>query len=501
MGVAVRFDGSMLHYLLSREFGAVVCDKRARRMTVDYPVLYEDGVDMRGHAVLASNHVRHFDGFHLGGAVLVCSGDDVAAAARSEDIPVIQVNGNVPFSRLCNFLLATFMRFERLDARLHTCVSAREGARAILDACTLETGCPFALVDEQYCLIYESALGDVHPDLLADENIDLFMASHRYRTMRASKSVSAIPGSGELLMKNLFARKRLRGTLISRHEGNALGARFVRFFLNYLSGFLEDTYALMGSFGDDLVESDQMRAAMSHLLSGGSENAPEIESLLREGGLGTDSSYAILRIERSFTHEGAEELEYLSRRLEMSWPRAHCFTAEGALFMFADVMPNGASAERDFMKDILVVARDNLAKVGMSRPFTRMDHLDAARAQATAALVQGSLADPSFWVYRFDDYALSWLVAHGKGDVPARHIAHPAVDALMQYDEEHDSELLHTLSVFVSCRYNATKASDELYVARSTLLNRLERVHELTGIDLDDPDERLYLALSFAMLD
>ena len=39
-----------------------------------------------------------------------------------------------------------------------------------------------------------------------------------------------------------------------------------------------------------------------------------------------------------------------------------------------------------------------------------------------------------------------------------------------------------------------------LFVARSTLLNRLVRIDELTHVDLEDLKERIYLGLSLEML-
>ncbi|MBR3181281.1 MAG: helix-turn-helix domain-containing protein [Eggerthellaceae bacterium] len=496
----MRLDGSVLHYLLEGEFGDVACDKQARRASVGYPVIYEDGADMAGHTVLVSKGARPSKGPRLDGSVLVCANDKSATRAHEAGLSVIQVCGDVSFSGLCNFLQMAFMRFERLEARLRTCVDTHAGVQALIDACALDTGCPLALVDEHYRLIYESAHNGVQPDLLQDENIDLFMASHQYCDMRVSKNVFAVPGSGELLMKNVFSRKQLKGTLISRHAGDAVSARYVRFVLDWLCGYIEDLHAGMGSFGMGDAESDRIRAGLSRLLPGGTANQSEIQMLLLEGGHAPENRYVVLRIERSFTHEGAEELEYLLRRLEQAWLHAYCYVADDALFMLVDI-GNAGPEGGESLQGVLTGIRDSLAKAGMSRPFSAMDRLDAARMQATAALAQGGLADPALWVYRFDDYALPWLLEHGKAGLPADYVAHPAVTALLQYDAAHETELLRTLSVFGRCRYNATKASDELYVARSTLLNRLERAVELTGLDLDDADERLYVALSLAMLD
>lgn len=53
-----------------------------------------------------------------------------------------------------------------------------------------------------------------------------------------------------------------------------------------------------------------------------------------------------------------------------------------------------------------------------------------------------------------------------------------------------------TLECYVKCRYNAAHTAKELFIHRSTFLNRLERIKELTKLDLDDFASRLYVELS-----
>ena len=48
---------------------------------------------------------------------------------------------------------------------------------------------------------------------------------------------------------------------------------------------------------------------------------------------------------------------------------------------------------------------------------------------------------------------------------------------------------------------NATQTARELYIHRSTLLYRLERIREILDSDLTDPDELLYLNFSFRLLE
>ena len=168
--------------------------------------------------------------------------------------------------------------------------------------------------------------------------------------------------------------------------------------------------------------------------------------------------------------------------------------------MLVDVSEGTRGGGKNFSRELPLVARENLVKVGVSRAFNDMRTLDAAIAQARIALECGNVKDPTNWCYRFGDYAFTWIVAQATGGLPPEFVCHPAVTCLLRYDETHDAELLHTLSTFVGCRYNATAAAAELFVARSTLLHRLTRIEEVTGFDFENPADRAYLAFSLEMI-
>ena len=76
-------------------------------------------------------------------------------------------------------------------------------------------------------------------------------------------------------------------------------------------------------------------------------------------------------------------------------------------------------------------------------------------------------------------------------------LAHPALGILREYDENHHTQLYPTLKAYLDCERNYVKAAEALFIHRNTLLYRIERMMQLTGFDLDSPDVRLHLQISF----
>lgn len=72
---------------------------------------------------------------------------------------------------------------------------------------------------------------------------------------------------------------------------------------------------------------------------------------------------------------------------------------------------------------------------------------------------------------------------------------------LGEYDREHNSDLVHTLRVFFEANANASEAADRLFLHRNSMAYRLERVQNLTGLDLRDCRVRLALQLGLLSMD
>jgi DNA-binding PucR family transcriptional regulator len=76
-----------------------------------------------------------------------------------------------------------------------------------------------------------------------------------------------------------------------------------------------------------------------------------------------------------------------------------------------------------------------------------------------------------------------------------------AVDTLIDYDGRRRSALLDTLERYLAERRSVIESARALYIHPNTLRQRLARIEDLTGVDLDDADLlSLELAIKLARL-
>ncbi len=97
---------------------------------------------------------------------------------------------------------------------------------------------------------------------------------------------------------------------------------------------------------------------------------------------------------------------------------------------------------------------------------------------------------------QYSDIAVRHMIQHALSDEDLSLLLDPAVDTLRRYDQRNGTDYLNTLKTYLQNERNITETSRRLYIHRNTLLYRIERLEELTGLDLDNPAIRLRLLLS-----
>lgn len=158
-------------------------------------------------------------------------------------------------------------------------------------------------------------------------------------------------------------------------------------------------------------------------------------------------------------------------------------------------------SKEDIRSHLSPFIRENLLRVGLSNCFKNFSDLPTFVRQAQDTLRMGLQKDNTIWCYDFDTYALQILLERcSKGHKPA-DLCLEKLQMLIDYDIEHNRNYVHILKTYLQCNMSVAKAMRILYVQRATLLYQLKRIEEISQLNLQDYQTRLYLMIYFAIAD
>ena len=139
--------------------------------------------------------------------------------------------------------------------------------------------------------------------------------------------------------------------------------------------------------------------------------------------------------------------------------------------------------------------------VVLGRSRMAVDPMDMHRAAGEALLAANvaapSVDEPDSRVLSFEDTGAYRLLLPAMSDDPAEleRFYHDTIAPLVAYDEQYGTELVHTLEAFLANDGSMAATYKQLFTHRHTIRYRLERIKELTGLDVSSTDGRERLGL------
>lgn len=193
-------------------------------------------------------------------------------------------------------------------------------------------------------------------------------------------------------------------------------------------------------------------------------------------------------------------VRFICNRIE-SLIRGSCaFLLDENIVVYVNLRYFGGTLE-EAVQTVAGFLQDSYLKAGISYGFTGFQSLKQYYLQSRIALEEGMKRYPLRWVNRFEDIALDYLMGKCTQTLAPKVICSRAVLMLRDYDQEHKTEYYNTLHTYITCQMNAVRAARELFIHRSTFLYRMAHIKELVHIDLEDPDQLLYLLLTYRLLE
>lgn len=202
---------------------------------------------------------------------------------------------------------------------------------------------------------------------------------------------------------------------------------------------------------------------------------------------------------RQTRYSGQQYLkESIAARFAALVPAAHMAFYEGAIAAIVPVDP-GTEPDAALLEAVAAFAEEEHLSVGVSYSFNNIENFAGHYRQALAAIDLAKRLGSREKLSLFRDYVFyDILFSAGKQPSPGSR-CHPALQRLRLHDSQTGSDLYNTLRCYIETGGVVKDTAQLLFIHRNSLNYRLELISRLTGLELDDPDIKHVLRLSFDM--
>jgi sugar diacid utilization regulator len=304
------------------------------------------------------------------------------------------------------------------------------------------------------------------------EALDLRVADRAVGQLRMRARSAAAPGVVRLVAA-LVASELERVRAPERESREALDG-FLRQALARGFASREDLLARAGELGLDLGDGASVVVARAHAHVATDDGWRPRVLAVAERGARAAASTAVAALTQRPDAVGAEVLVLIPG-------------ADEAL---------ARRAAETVQRELEAALAGHTFALGRSRVAADPLHLDRAANEALLAanVVEG---DPDRGVLAFDDTGAYRLLLPAMSEDPAelQRFYAETVEPLIVYDEQYATDLVQTVEAFLDADGNVAGTAARLFTHRHTIRYRLERVRELSGLDVGSTDGREKLSL------
>ncbi|GEN83749.1 PucR family transcriptional regulator [Sporosarcina luteola] len=130
-------------------------------------------------------------------------------------------------------------------------------------------------------------------------------------------------------------------------------------------------------------------------------------------------------------------------------------------------------------------------QIGIGHAVSDILDIPKSYREAHDALELGRTLNGLESITAFSELGIFRLLRHIEDSSTLNQFIPDSLRELLEYQQANHLDLLVTLITFLECNQNATQTAKLLFVHYKTVVYRLERIKEITGMDFDDSEEML----------
>ena len=497
----MKLNEAILFSRLRRHYDAVLYGTPSTALHLFPPELYLDHCDRlcADHVYLATvEHLPHRPTIEKG-VLLVCISESSRLGYYKERASVILIRKKVDFFGVFQSLQAIYNQFSDWESRLLALFTEAASVQEVLECAYPIFRRPIYLLDEAFHYIASAPTLGQAPGVSRrwkPLELDNFLSFLRSQELSMDKKGFFVMQCEDRAFScvNLFSSHNTYiGCLYMELEDNNDGqgeALLVEFLAHMVERAMEISPVLMENENSSLAEI--LLTTMRELPLSRSQKT-QLRALHQRG------SYLCISI-HYLKRFSALPVSYLCATIGALLPGSILFEWNNTLL---GVIPwnQGEAAQRSWDGAMAQLVQEMHLCIGISTPFSDLYLLRTFYAQAEAAIENGQLLNADERIHRFSQYALSEMVVNSLGRFPMEAYYPEGFQALLTHDAASDVSYLETLKVYLEENSSLSAASRRLYLHRSTLVERMERIEKELAVDLKDPDQRLQLQILLKALE
>ena len=417
-------------------------------------------------------------------AVIVVIGEGAKLFHYRNQCCLIVIQGDADFFEVNRSLCRIFDRYCEWEKQLFDIFLDTADLQKIVDCSEPLFGCSIFVLDAAFRYITKAE------NRLEPEQIGAYLTEFDLRTEKKGAFLLKFEDR-EYLCVNLFDAT---GTYIGcvyfsgKEQFSEADFTLAEFLARMIEKSIERDPSILSS------EQSVLKTAFANLVSGYPLTANQKWTL----NLSQNSRHFLCITQHCANRASRLPRDYICSAFEREFSESYAFPKKNTIVCFLNVAPledkQGeyyASLNRRMGKFL----RETNGVAGISNAFSDPYSARIAYIQAEAAIENGRITNPDTKLYYFKTYALLSMVINSMGSLPAEAYFTERLQNLIKHDKTGPISYLETLRVFLQSSMSYSQAAEELYVHRSTVVDRISRIERELDISLKDPDTRLQLEI------
>ena len=482
----MKLNADIVYEGLKKKYPVTMSGPKSTQLTISRPELYLDNevAFYADHLYLATvDHLPVHPQLQKN-AVIVVIGEGAKLFHYREQCCLIVIEKDADFFEVNRCICQLFDRYYAWEQKLFDIFLDTADLQQIVACSEPLFGCSICVLDASFHYITKA------DSRLEPEQIGAYLTEFDLRTERKGAFLLELKG-GDYLCVNLFnANGAYIGCVYFSGKSNFAEAdlTLAEFLARLIEKSIERDPSIL------ISEQSVLKTAFANLVNGYPLTANQKWALnvMQEG------QHFVFITQYCANRASRLPRNYICGAFEREFPESYAFPKKNTIVCFLNVVPlvdkrgDYYAALNSRMSKFL---RETNGVAGVSNGFSDPYGACIAYMQAEAAVESGKITNPGTRLFYFRSYALINMVINSMGNLPAQAYFTERLQALIRHDKVGPISYLDTLRTFLRTSMSYSQTAEELFVHRSTVVDRINRIERELDISLKDPDTRLQLEI------